>query len=670
MTIRELVTRWSFDVDDTPIKNLENNINKVKRAAKVAAIAISAGFGFAIKSFVETSIEVENLQQRLISLTKSEEIAAEKFQAFQEFADRSPFTLQKIIEAGVTLEAFGLQSDNVLQGMGDLAAFMGTDLVFAASALGRAFAGGAGAADIFRDRGILELIRSTAKLKFGLDDINNLTLPKFREILLATLTDPDSKLAGGTARLAKTLSGKWSLVGDAIFRVKRTIGDALSPTIKALITDDIIPAVNALNKWIKTNIRLVGSVTKGARAVIRFTRETVKSIIDLTRRLGGVEKVLKQITFIVATLIGLKLISTIGALTIGIFKLATAFKAVGTAAIVAQAKALAFPLLIGAAVVAAGLLLEDFFVFLEGGDSVFAVLLRKLGLNVNTVRDTINQAIVKVKEFFIAAEEIVRKTLIPIGQAAIDLKNTMVEQFKAIAADVLPILKNLFKEVKIIFDAVSPLIKEDLKDLKNFIKATFSDLVKNIKSALKLITAILRGDLAGIEKQLTSIGKSTLNILSRTFEGLTNIITKALDGFVAALELIGNKLLDILGIRKQLLSFFKDVGEFATDAFDSVSDFFGLDNKEPTQGNRAARGFFATPPDNSISAGIAGRVFNTTSQSSNINQNITVSPNVTVTVPPGTPPDQIPLAIESGIENVFGRILRQTQRSGKPAIVF
>lgn len=50
----------------------------------------------------------------------------------------------------------------------DLAAFMGTTATEAAQALGRAFAGGAGAADILRERGILQLIRDTK----GIEDLS------------------------------------------------------------------------------------------------------------------------------------------------------------------------------------------------------------------------------------------------------------------------------------------------------------------------------------------------------------------------------------------------------------------------------------------------------------------------------------------------------------------
>ena len=56
---------------------------------------------------------------------------------------------------------------------------MGTDIVDASAAFGRAFAGGAGAADILRERGILQLIKDSE----GIEDLSKLTLPEFRAAL-------------------------------------------------------------------------------------------------------------------------------------------------------------------------------------------------------------------------------------------------------------------------------------------------------------------------------------------------------------------------------------------------------------------------------------------------------------------------------------------------------
>lgn len=77
---------------------------------------------------------------------------------------------------------------------------MGSTATEAANALGRAFAGGAGAADILRERGILNLVKSSQ----GLTDLSKTTLPQFREALINSLQDPVVGIAGSTDRMSKT----------------------------------------------------------------------------------------------------------------------------------------------------------------------------------------------------------------------------------------------------------------------------------------------------------------------------------------------------------------------------------------------------------------------------------------------------------------------------------
>jgi hypothetical protein len=107
---------------------------------------------------------------------------------------------------------------------------MGVTATEAAQALGRAFAGGAGAADILRERGILQLIRDTK----GIEDLSKMTLPDFRKALEETLLDPSVGIAGATEKLSKTLTGMVSNMADAFTRMKAAIGDFVN--MKGIVT--------------------------------------------------------------------------------------------------------------------------------------------------------------------------------------------------------------------------------------------------------------------------------------------------------------------------------------------------------------------------------------------------------------------------------------------------
>jgi hypothetical protein len=174
-----------------------------------------------IRNSIQTSMQFEAVQVRLNAMFGSVKAGEKAFREFNKIAATTPFTLTDVVEAGAALKAFGTNAEEMIKPTADLAAFMGTTATEAASALGRAFAGGAGAADILRERGILQLIRDTK----GIEDLSTLTLPQFRKALEETLLDPSVGIAGATDALSRTLTGMVSNMADAFTRMKAAIGD-------------------------------------------------------------------------------------------------------------------------------------------------------------------------------------------------------------------------------------------------------------------------------------------------------------------------------------------------------------------------------------------------------------------------------------------------------------
>ena len=132
-----------------------------------------AGVSAAISKLIGVSARFESVRTRLVGLTGSVENAEKAFDNFNRVASQTPFSLEDVVDAGAQLEAFGADSDALIGSITDLASFMGTTAVEAANAFGRAFAGGAGAADILRERGILNIIKTSQ----GLTDLSKTTLP-------------------------------------------------------------------------------------------------------------------------------------------------------------------------------------------------------------------------------------------------------------------------------------------------------------------------------------------------------------------------------------------------------------------------------------------------------------------------------------------------------------
>ena len=297
------------------LNKTEKSTNKLALAAKKAAKAFAglasvAALGAVIKSSVQTSAQFEALETRLVALKGSVDEGAKAFDFFNKVAATTPFQLANVVEAGAQLEAFGADSTETLKAVSDLAAFMGTDIVDAANAFGRAFAGGAGAADVLRDRGVLMQV----KLKTGFDDLSKMTLPQFQEALVDTLTDPEGKISGATDLLSQTFSGLVSNFQDSVSQLQDSIGDILAPLMKSTIkilkdgVDSITESFRQLSETeLETTIRRlkeIGSENEEVQKALfalqeRSRKQRVDALSEELKGIGSIKEISEEVLAIV-----------------------------------------------------------------------------------------------------------------------------------------------------------------------------------------------------------------------------------------------------------------------------------------------------------------------------------------------------------------------------------
>lgn len=245
-------------------------------------------------SFLNVATETENYEVRLKALLGSQEAASEAMEFFEKVASKVPFTLEDIIEAGTTVTAFGADLKKWTPILADLAAVMGMDVTEAANALGRAYAGGAGAADIFRERGILQIIKDSAKLKSGINDITKLSLPQFRDAMYEAFTDPEGKIAGAADDLSLTWDGMISMMEDHWFQFRDGVMEAGVFDFMEEGLRDILDEVNRLkeegklDEWAADVARSVLTVTEiGAKGIegliagFHFLKGVVYSVLQI-----------------------------------------------------------------------------------------------------------------------------------------------------------------------------------------------------------------------------------------------------------------------------------------------------------------------------------------------------------------------------------------------------
>ena len=264
------VNKTKSDVDklNKSQKDIGKSAAKLKAGMAIAGVAIVAAGGYAIK----TAANFEKLRTRLNTMYGSVNAGTKAFATFNKIAATTPFAVKNVVEAGASLKAFGMDAEKTIKPVADLAAFMGLDVVDAAAAMGRAFAGGAGAADVLRERGVLELVKSFK----GIEDITELTLPEFRTALIDAMQDPNLGISGSTSALAETFEGNMSNMMDAVDRLAAKMGDSLLPAAKSVVQgitgmiNSMIGAEDAYDSQITSIVmeeqklrQLAGAITAG-----------------------------------------------------------------------------------------------------------------------------------------------------------------------------------------------------------------------------------------------------------------------------------------------------------------------------------------------------------------------------------------------------------------------
>mgnify|MGYP003117630001 CR=1 FL=1 len=288
-------------LNKTNLLGVRNNRLLANTFATIRSKLLLASFAFtlvtgSVGKFIQKSAEFEKVKVRLNAMFGSVDKGTQAFNRFNKIAATTPFTLEDVVEAGAALKAFGVDAENLIKPVSDLAAFMGTTASEAASALGRAFAGGAGAADILRERGILQLVRDSQ----GIEDLTKLTLPQFREALEKTITDPSVGVAGATEQLSKTMSGLFSNLADSFSRLSAAIGDIATGSVFRNTVEGLTTlfgkAAEALTKFNETDqesfLRLLSEFAE-ADNIQRFREsfeEVPTAVESLGKALNGTEK--------------------------------------------------------------------------------------------------------------------------------------------------------------------------------------------------------------------------------------------------------------------------------------------------------------------------------------------------------------------------------------------
>ena len=227
-------------------KEVQSSSNKIKKSlqgmgssfAKLGGSALKFGTvlggvfsAVAIKSVVDTGMQIETLEVRLKALFGSAEEGTKAFQEMVKFAGKVPFTLGQIQQGAGSLAVVSKDAEHLSQLMeitGNVASVTGLDFRSASEQIQRSLSSGIASADLFREKGVKNML--------GFGNATEVTAEQTAEALQRVF-GKGGLFGNATDEMAKTLGGTLSMLGDKLFQFQTAIASTFFETLKSAFGD-------------------------------------------------------------------------------------------------------------------------------------------------------------------------------------------------------------------------------------------------------------------------------------------------------------------------------------------------------------------------------------------------------------------------------------------------
>jgi hypothetical protein len=203
------------------LQGLQGSLARLKNSVfSLQSAFIGLGAGLVIRNIVNTGKQIENLQVQLKFLFGSAKEGAKAFDEMAKFASKVPFSLEEIQRGSGVLAVVSDDAEelaNLMKITGNVAAVTGLDFKTTAEQIQRSLSAGISAADLFRDKGVKDMLGFKAGATVSVEE----TVAAFERVF-----GSGGRFDGATDELAKTLGGTLSMIGDKVFNFKRVLLDA------------------------------------------------------------------------------------------------------------------------------------------------------------------------------------------------------------------------------------------------------------------------------------------------------------------------------------------------------------------------------------------------------------------------------------------------------------
>ena len=261
------------------LSKLNGTLNRIGISmAKVGAIAGIAFGVLALKKVITTGMEIQKLEIRFNNLFGSVEEGNKAFKQLLDYAGTVPFSLGQIQAGSGSLAVVSKDAEHlrdIMEITGNVAVIAGLDFATTASQIQRVFAGGLAAADIFREKGISQIIKDTGMMVDTVEGAGK---------AFAAVFSGKGKFANATKEMAVTVEGNMSMIGDVLEQFTIAVAEGFFVKLASSLEgfrDMLMENREAIIQYGKDIGKSLGDSLAYIRTVIDFVVIAFKAFIAL-----------------------------------------------------------------------------------------------------------------------------------------------------------------------------------------------------------------------------------------------------------------------------------------------------------------------------------------------------------------------------------------------------
>lgn len=520
-TLREIGFKLGYDVDKASEKKAEDSIKSLKDTATKLLGAIGIGFSLVkINGLIEEFGAVNNGIRSIVDST-------------EEAAEAQQTVLKAANDCRMSYADMATTVSNLSKATGDI--FNVDDAANYAAAVTKVMKT-AGRSDSTITGVIEGMNKSFQKGAVDTETLNKMLedAPETADVLAKHLGVAKNQLLD----MASKGTIKVNDLKDAFLNSAEEI-DAAYANVNLTVTDAIKNIRNTWGLWLADMDKTFGVTNSIARAMVKLSdtamtfAQRFKTRLEwLADKLGGTDKLLKLIAI------------TVGAvfLALNAGKIVSFLKDVRSLLTAHNAKILA----IIAAIVLLALLVEDFFAFMKGENSLIGEILERNGVDVEAFRQACKDLWEQVKDII----DVIKQFARTIGNQLLSALKQVLPLLGKLVAAILPVILKLAQQIVSFIgrlaQTVLPMIVSMVERLLPFLIQIIETILPLVISLIETLLPLFMQIIEAVLPIIISLIETLLPLVMQIIEAVLPVILELIEAIVPILVQIVETILPVV----------------------------------------------------------------------------------------------------------------------------